>query len=971
MKIFLKKAILTGCFLGSLNAPMLHAIRLMHANVDASSAEHATFAQPIACTLFSSSGNLYTGTAQQGAQHYALSRGRLETRALHPIAGQYALLTQFPSIDKNAKKGDKEAEEKRKQEQRTANPLFDAAIAHIALVNPQSEAPVVVLKDEPHNLYFFDKYPQDGAHFIHKIESVRDASGTGIAGIMGLATTKNQTPVFIFASVKPAQGVCGDAGTGIAVMRVRENKVTEEIPDDKGAMKKVERTYISFAQACGKVGTYTQENPPIACAAALDRSSTCVKIGGDLAALNAVAMTYDTMLSRLYIAVTGQAGTQHQDGMCAIVVGQLVKDADGQMLLRPFAPDLFTQSHGNEIIGAKGASSCVSIHQLETLHTSTLLPYLIVLGGNGDAQSTKRTVYALPLVDKRNDQKLRVGFDAECGTLAAKDAVPRELFSDKEHQLATRVFEKQATTAADIYTTELSCSNAPAHVGGGPLPYGDITRVYVKHDGVYALVTTADPGKTAGVFFSQALFDAVGVVKGWTTWRRVAGVYYGVSDMFMHDISGDAMFVVNDGNNQMTNVVRTEWGTGYAAGIGPLVQVLNTLYSPENGGIHGLYTSPASKHGLHDIDVMIALGAHGLTLAQTGIGSGAFMRPLRGAEVINQPVVCSDGALTSFQPTRLLTITGGVLHELGPLVTAEIACSSDTNDGYLCVGGVGGVAVMRRPNGTGWNTQSGLGDYLVGLDTTMAFERLGNYRFVRRLVNDGAYLYVLTATELDRYEVTDLTLPPVRLASIQENPWAPKFDRFFDVVVSDDLVLLATTRGLYRTSDGVCAADVSAMREGAWTLVQLPNYDGAVLQLYACSATGSACDVARGPGGMVYALAGHRGRDYSRVYRLAIGSVETIGVAADTVAVMHDKKHESTLSSFVPFGKFCDHFATDGVIRMRTRNKDMHAQAHVMTSAISRLPLPLEEAATISALERSTASGVWLVAGDFGLLVNE
>ena len=930
----------------------LHGLRLISGNVTAQEAEHTTFTHAIGCSAITPSGIVCVGAGQPGAGHYSIARLSPDHDRFIPLVAPLQFLDQKPSIQRTD------------ESKRAANPLFNAIISHIDLFSIHDTCAVVIDKD-PNTVYFFDRPPQDDVQLIHQVTDIRDALTNPGGEIIALETTKKQIPAFIFLGIKPQNGVFGDSGSGIAVVRVRESKCEDIIVDKDNNNKKVEYSHVDAQQACAQ----PTDTACLRRAASFDCSSDFLKIGHDLSAMGQIiALHYDVLLSRLYIAIRATTGDDAQDGVCALAVSHL--SGDGFLHFKPFAPHaLFTTDCHDEIIGAKGALQNVSLHHLRTMHTSTKLPYLIVAGGNGDEQSTRRTVYALPIADPRNQNGYGDGLHEVRGTLASRHALPREIFST-HHTLALRVFQSTAATRDDLYTTQDDPANIPARVGGGPLPVGDIAQLYVKHDGVYALVTQSDPGKTPGIFFSQAFFDSVGRIQGWTAWRRIADTYCGVHAMVTQDLTGDYTYIVSDRQGMARNVVRTQWGIGNDQGIRPLIAACATTLPPAQGGIHGLWTTSQTISQRSDIDLLVALGKQSLLLAQTSIGVHEYARPVVGNEY-GTPVVCTDGSLAAYQPTRLLAIQGGLLSTIGPLYTATIGYGGPDNAyGYFIVGGARGVGILQNPDGTGWNRQSGMDDQFVGLHTHMRFTPLGNYRDVRKVMCDEHYLYILTSKQLDRIDLCDTRHQSVCLATLTTIAGVEAQDRFFDLLVSNELILLATSSGLYRIGDGACAYTAQDGAACCWIPVELPNNLGAVIHLYGCSVTDDPCDITR-TGGMVYVLTGNRSRDYSRVYRISIQPTTSSGITGDTVQPLADKQYEDTPASFIPLCRFRETFATDGVMRLRGRSKDLHSSATVATSLTHVLPLAYESTNSICALERCPSSGVWLVAGDFGLLANE
>src|SRR5690606_14554103 len=87
-----------------------------------------------------------------------------------------------------------------------------------------------------------------------------------------------------------------------------------------------------------------------------------------------------------------------------------------------------------------------------------------------------------------------------------------------------------------------------------------------------------------------------------------------------------------------------------------------------------------------------------------------------------------------------------------PIIAAELA--SDGTNGWLFVGGSHGVAVLSAADGNGWDITTGLGPDFAGLSAGMSFKQFGSYSFVRKIMHDGDFLYILTDQVLDRIDLT-------------------------------------------------------------------------------------------------------------------------------------------------------------------------------------------------------------------------
>ena len=99
----------------------------------------------------------------------------------------------------------------------------------------------------------------------------------------------------------------------------------------------------------------------------------------------------------------------------------------------------------------------------------------------------------------------------------------------------------------------------------------------------------------------------------------------------------------------------------------------------------------------------------------------------------------ADGQITQNFPVgnvRVVSISRGVLADIGPIIAAAIGVNDMTQQGYLFVGGACGLAVLAQENGDGWSTVIGLGKNFDGLVDGMRFITLDEYCFVRKLIFD-------------------------------------------------------------------------------------------------------------------------------------------------------------------------------------------------------------------------------------------
>ncbi len=862
------------------------------------------------------------------------------------------------------------------------NPLFDQAISSLTLLESANrdatgidEFPVTVIPSQPATIYFFvDTFNQKRIS-LDSVSNIPDATGATTSGIINLAGAESQEVTGlrnqVFAAVKPQEGNFGDNNSGIALI-IR--KLTELNPGEENKFnRKFMRQFIVIDAPTGK----TIANPR---AVRLDKTSSVVAIENNLSVMeNVVSMHWDKSLNRLYIALQVQAGNNVNDGARAVVVARLMGD---KLILTPIVSSAVFDGANNKIVGARGATVPVSIHKINTLFTSTALHYLVLLGGNGDPSQTEQTVFALPLVNSDNA--------GDTGTIANKNAQPEDTFSTggNVERFITRNLTQPAIQPAEMITT----TDPAAQVGGGPLEE-IIQDVFVRADTVFAIVSTPDEEEKAGIYYSQALFNANGTIKNWTNWERVAGTTNQVFGAALDPSDANFTFMTGNNNDTVNTVKRTLWSDGDESGLLQLTQTLDSQYPKSSGGIQNFLNFIPETPGLANISLLIATGLSKISLIESGKRMGEIIIP-RAGNNFDTTVQFENGTITQdIMDTAVVTIFGGALDTIGSITTAEIARNGEDGDqGWLFVGGINGLAVLSDNTGNGWDpTNMELGPGLMGLTAGMSFKTTGNYSFVRKIINDGNFLYVLTDTQLDRIDLTQGNvglgqIDPVTVAS-SAGLLSLNQSALTDCIISGSFALLGTSIGLFRVGDNKKITDAINEFSVGWTSVSLPEGVCTVIQLISVSKTGRAQDITKEQGGQIYVLDAYEGKNKSRIHRFSVQNIiNNNPVQADTLTLFDDLYIKDVPSFLLNFGIFKQSFTTDGALYFATEDQNLNKPVLVTLTPVktpprtgvlfigvssTTVPITLSNGSYISALLRSVASGSFLITGDFNVQVNE
>ncbi len=862
-----------------------------------------------------------------------------------------------------------------KQDQ--TNPLYDAGIAFLGLVYGDPTKghghPVVVTTSQPGSLCFY--YDINSASLsLMQFLQVGDAAGLATSGIVGLSAYSQS---YVMLGVKPNSNasVFGDIGSGLSLF------ILGAITQGEGLNTQNWRGFFPLDAVSGAVII-----SGLGKAAPFDRTQPVLAIGDPLTSLGSVIdIHYDEFLQRFYIAVQLQAGPGATDGGKAVVVAYVQNQV---LKLVSIAPDAAFDAGQDQIVGSIGANAFTSIAKVRTLHTSTNLSYLLTVGGNGDTASTAQMVYALPLVNG-------VVSTEQFGTLANKNAAPSLTTNPKiPYQVYYRSLNVPAAVPADM----TRATDPAAVVGGMAVPSGPISDIYVRGDTVFVAVgMTANPAQLPGIYYSQALFDNTGKIKDWTLWQRAAGTTAATFGAVMEPQVGNFIYMTGATQDTVNTINSTLWGVGSDNMSAQLVRQLGTVLEPSNGGIEQLVDKQDSAPGLANISLLLAMGGSTIALAQTGNVVSGVLHPT----ATDWPIVSfEDGIINQTLPISvdtpiIVSITGGVLSDIQKLVAAEVATNGAANTmGWLFAGGTHGVAVLSDDAGNGWNTATGLGPNFVGLQAGMSFKQFGSYKFVRKIVYDSNYLYILTDTQLDRIDLSQANpglgeFTPVTIAT--NTQLVAGTGSFSDCMISGPFALLGTTSGLLRVGNGADIRTALSTQEVGWQFTPPVEGTQAVYQIVPFTKTGKSSD-ATNPlfnGANVYVLNTYAGKERAQITRFTIAPV-TDGIRDTTIQVIPDMYVNNIPSFLMNFGSLRTRFMTDGALFMAARDRIRTENPVVTVPVPSRLPqsgytgkeigipqhqtsLPLDISTYehVSALLRLYASGSWLISGDFGLRINE
>lgn len=907
-------------------------------------------------------GRFFVGAATSVSNNeYAVAAAHRSGTTFKPLAPQKVRLNGQPDMD---------------------NPLFGSAVNYLTLAGAR---PLVASADIPSSLFLIeDAMPTIS---VYAAQDIHDAQGNTASSLLGIMSSAPEVVVALepgasmaaFAAIGNANGGFDGDGSGIALLFFK--KFTNKEKNTPFFVWDIVNAQTGASQFNNEGEPLNQGNQ----AFPLDKTTQSLAINNPVSSIgNVVDLFFDRDLGKLYIALQIVGGPGPTDGARAVVVASLI---NGRLFLQPIAQDS-AFADNTKIVGGVGPLAQTAIFKVRTMQTTTYLRYLVVVGGNGDAPSLGQSVFALPLVDNRQD--------AAHGTLASMQSNPLTIFGENPpYRFFTRVFTTPATAPSDLY----SMNSPGAQVGGSSTLPGAITDITVSGDAIFVSVDEDGNGLRAGIFYSQALFDTQGRINGWTAWQRVAGTQEKIAGFSYDPYKGEFWYLPEwlqaermqeTGPVQTNTVLRTEFTTSHDA----LSSFISREFYQSTGGVQGLFDFPVTTPSFTTaygsrLAVNAFTGFQKVVFMQTGADTNTFFGPQR----ITLDVYTSEnGTLQGFSNQPTLLLSGGAIGQIGPI--SSCAVLTDGLYGWFVIGGSEGVAILADDQGQGWDAAKGLQTKFQGLTQSMAFKKISGAKNVRKLIAINNLLFVLTDRTVERLTISASSIAAsavtsVVIAQLNDEQKACS-SSYSDLIVSGPLALLATSFGLFRSGNLVDVQTVANTRLAGWTLVTLPESAGSftapgpVSRLFAISPDGFETSVANG--GTVFALNAYVGLDQVQIYRLSV-QVNDL-VTDDSVTLFPDLFIRNMPTFFANLGNYRNYVVTDGSLIAVSRSAFGRAKpllellpptlksgqpqgARSRVSFINVQESPGFKTLSMGKLLRDSASGSWMVPGDFGVRIQQ
>ena len=654
---------------------------------------------------------------------------------------------------------------------------------------------------------------------------------------------------------------------------------------------------------------------------------------------------WDVATSRLYVALNiTRASAAATAQLSGLLVGRLTAGTINYKI--EFEPaitlSLFPVNDATRIVGFRQdnttANRC-AIHKVKTMHTSTNKSYVIVNGDVGTATSFETYVYALPMVRQEYS-------DSTALTVANVGKIAK--LTDQRTPVAA---------AADMTLK----THAAAKVGQG-VAVDNIEDMFVLGDTVFVCLAGSTADKK-GIFQSTAVFETDGLIRTWTPWQRVMGSTDNVYGGMLDYATGNYWYLSGSSNSNKDTIKVTMWGQGDSDLLGQLCTTLPTELPQTYAGVHQLFDFDEKTTGFvtDEFSMMVATGYQKVVVIQSGKDDTVFT-PLAGSEFNS----------TNFATnTRVFETTA--IQNIGPVCCAEISRTSGATEGWIFVGGYGGWGVLRNStSGNGWDASTGL-SALSTLDT-LSFKKIGTITQIRKLATNSTTLYILNPSGL--YKITmsaanfkdSATTSPTLVTSPTNISELASDDSLLDFMICGNFGVLATTNGLFKIN-----LTTEVVTE---ILSSESNSLGPVMHLsYTSTARGG-----DNTSGNLHALASNISTDLSTVVRF---NIDSTSYTFSAITECKDTAAASNKDYYLPFGTFRTSYFTDGALAFNTLPKhfgdttflnmtNMYSNRTAIRNSIKSINLDLASTAyNIGTPVRNSASGAFIIPGDWGMRINE
>ncbi|KKQ33166.1 MAG: hypothetical protein US49_C0002G0061 [candidate division TM6 bacterium GW2011_GWF2_37_49] len=825
----------------------------------------------------------------------------------------------------------------------TANPLYGTKISNMVQFGQSYLAVNAPNETVDNKVYMILNPNASGDSVLSSNNPINDSAPAATQEIKALASSSEYIFAAVSASGKTwADNTAGSENRGVAVIypdfqttpnNLKSLNANDVDPNNAGNM--AAQLNVAASEDASYVEVAFRKTAQGITKAKFDENVAAENVGVD--------MFWSSDLQRLFIALTDVTRNENdkEGGVVSVVVARLEKDEVTGKTALIFSPiindptNAFTEDSTDQILGfyyksTNAKTSKVSTKKVKIMHTSTDKYYLITNSsfvkviGSQDQDNEYHGVYAFKLIATNDDPSL-------VGTI---EAISK--FND------ANVVVGQAT--------DLDIASA--------------TDMFVHGDSVYVCLGSSTDGNSLGIFQSTAIFNASGSIVNWTPWQRVMGSIQKVWGGAVDNNSNNFYFLASQTpvvTDQTSNTVHiTQWGTTEIANLNAdgtkntdhnLSSVLEKIFPQSEGGILQIFDFNDQIEGFKtgEFAMMVVIGHSKVALVQTGEFIDGVFKPIskfvEGANVI------------VFNMTNI-----------APLCCVEVSRTTNNDSGYIFIGGLGGVTVLKNNHDKGWASQTGLTSVssLSGYSFKQLTATAGDFTNVRKLVCRDNKLWLATKDNFYSVDISSNAFITGDANETRINPGLPTSSKYCDFVVvpestSARYFIFATTSGLYSFKSG------ALYKVGALT-------DPAVHLNYISTDKANISNQ-----GNLYVLYSNFVDEVGKVYRYYVSS--SGGTIQSLVTPI--KSADTSDGLFVDLHYYRGNFSADGsfgysVLAKGIDQYDMFHMYEITTDPINEnrnltqdVGINTEQDWYIGAVTRNSTSGSILVPGDWGLIVNE
>lgn len=580
------------------------------------------------------------------------------------------------------------------------------------------------------------------------------------------------------------------------------------------------------------------------------------------------AVGIDIVASRVFFYTQAVAAA----GGVAIPIAQIFVSQDNQssknLLFGPIAPENVLPKTFDTAVSAQSGSQ-IKITAAKYMLTSTDLPYMIVARDSGTGP---QTIYALPLMNR----------GAYAGMIADFNSVTTK-FGSLKPTFVERYFTNVLSDPSQIAINSNPLLNQLQVGGSSTLPISSgnsIKQIFAVGDSVYAVIAQEyDANNAPGTYQSQAIFAPEGYIIGWTPWNRVLG-----SDKQMSYSFVDGKYLTGSYVAATTSSATPEFKSMYQTTFTASSNLSEFLTAAQGGlgGIQGIFNFNRYTQGFNNsLSMLISTAFNKVALGQTGYLNGGLFQIMPNPNVVG--------------------FSNKQINNQGPLIAAEISHDANNNH-YIFAGGANGISVLTNDTtGVSWNGNLNSVNDLNSDQIT--WKKLGNFSFVKKLIWDTDYIYILTSNNLYRIklEPNKFTLnstEKLNIETVLKNTDVGSTTYFLDAIIDNNYCLLGTTSGLYRLTNNNLLK------------ITIPGGLPAVSQITVIAPNNNASHSFKDLSNIII-LNSTFGTQQSKIYRFAIQN-EVIHMLPDTLVATAANLSQGIPSAFLTFDNFISSYFTDG-----------------------------------------------------------